>query len=93
MEERLDRVGSTTVWHDLYSEASVVNLLSTSSDHSALFLGLKGLPTRRIGRKFKFEAAWLLDVNCKEMVDSSGRQSITMDFHDRNLACGNELWR
>ncbi|XP_031112163.1 uncharacterized protein LOC116016139 [Ipomoea triloba] len=63
MEERLDKVLARADWCNSIPAASVTNILTRSSDHSALFLGVKA-ENRRHGnarRSFKFEMAWLFD--------------------------------
>lgn len=46
-------------WRDLFVDASIMNLHATTSDHNAIYLCLKGRLVRRVGRRFKFEAAWI----------------------------------
>lgn len=93
IEEPLDRAIASTDWSDMYTQAKVLNILATTSDHSALFLELKGRPMRTVGRKFKFESAWLLDPQCREIVEASWRQSSHQEFQQRINVCGQDLWR
>lgn len=71
IEERLDRAVVTSDWRELYDMAAVENLHAVTSDHSAIFLRLSGTVMRRSRKNFKFESAWLLDVNCKNVVEAS----------------------
>ncbi|XP_031094434.1 uncharacterized protein LOC115998904 [Ipomoea triloba] len=93
VEEQLDRAVASSEWRELYGNAKVLNILATSSDHSAIFLDLKGRPVRRVGRRFKFESAWLLDAQCRDVVEASWRQSFTLDFPCRIHACSQDLRR
>lgn len=89
----MDRAVASSDWRDRFGEANVLNMLATSSDHSALFLDLRGKPVRNTGTRFKFESAWLLDANCKEVVEASWRQSSDLEFHQHINSCGQDLWR
>ncbi|XP_031101984.1 uncharacterized protein LOC116005889 [Ipomoea triloba] len=93
IEERLDRVVVSSDWRELYDMASVENLHAVSSDHSAIFLKLSGATLRRGCRTFKFESAWLLDVNCKSVVEASWWQSHALEFQHRIHTCGQDLCR
>lgn len=83
----------TSDWRELYDMAAVENLHAVTSDHSAIFLRLSGAVMRRSRKNFKFESAWLLDVNCKNVVEASWWQSHALDFQHRIHACGQDLWR
>ncbi|XP_019184596.1 PREDICTED: uncharacterized protein LOC109179546 [Ipomoea nil] len=93
LEERLDRALATPEWCEIYSSATVLNMLANSSDHSALYLDPKGIAIRRTSRVFWFESAWLLDVKCKDVVESSWRRTTNLSFLDRIDVCGQSLWR
>ncbi|XP_019179272.1 PREDICTED: uncharacterized protein LOC109174493 [Ipomoea nil] len=73
IEERLDKVLTTQGWRDLVPDASVLNILTRKSDHSALFLGILNLRERRggLGRGFRFEMAWLHDEGCRGVVEKA----------------------
>lgn len=49
VEERLDKEVVSPNWRDLFVDASVMNLHATTSDHSAIYLCLKGRPVRLQG--------------------------------------------
>ncbi|XP_019162018.1 PREDICTED: uncharacterized protein LOC109158586 [Ipomoea nil] len=93
VEERLDRAVASPAWCDLYQEALVHNLLTMYSDHSAILLTLEGRPVRQNARHFKFEAAWLLDGNCRKVVEHSWGFSRGLVFQQRIERCGKDLWR
>lgn len=76
VEERLDRAVATTDWCSMFNDASVRNILTLTSDHSAIFLNPDKQLVRRGGRRFKFESAWLVDENCKQVVEHSWSVSI-----------------
>ncbi|XP_031116501.1 uncharacterized protein LOC116020159 [Ipomoea triloba] len=71
LEERLDKVLADDRWRCLQEGAIVENILTRSSDHSALFLRLSDNAVRQGGlrRAFKFEMAWLLDEGCRGVVE------------------------
>ncbi|XP_031104893.1 uncharacterized protein LOC116009862 [Ipomoea triloba] len=68
MEEGLDKVLARADWCSSLPEASVSNILTRTSDHSALFLGVKGCERfgGSSGKRFKFEMAWVHDEGCRE---------------------------
>ncbi|XP_019186418.1 PREDICTED: uncharacterized protein LOC109181118 [Ipomoea nil] len=65
VEERLDRAVATIEWSDIHEEVVVQNLQTLWSDHSAIFVDLEPRPMRTAMRKFRFEAAWLLEEGCE----------------------------
>lgn len=73
VEERLDRVVACKYWCTLLEAAKVINILTRTSDHSAIFLGVN--ETRVSGgstrRGFRFEMAWLLDAGCRGVVEQA----------------------
>ncbi|VFR00567.1 unnamed protein product [Cuscuta campestris] len=75
VEERLDRVVATGNWVDLQGAFRVSNILTRTSDHSALFLDVYESERRvgRGGRRFRFEMAWLLDKGCRGVVEGAWR--------------------
>ncbi|VFQ64823.1 unnamed protein product [Cuscuta campestris] len=75
VEERLDRVVATGDWVDLQGAIQVSNILTRTSDHSALFLDVYESECRvgRGGRRFRFEMAWLLDKGCRGVVEGAWR--------------------
>ncbi|XP_031094366.1 uncharacterized protein LOC115998845 [Ipomoea triloba] len=76
LEERLDKVMVNDHWRGMREGAFVENILTRTSDHSALFLCIDGSPsavgTGRVG--FRFKMAWLLDEGCREVVESAWQE-------------------
>ncbi|XP_019190734.1 PREDICTED: uncharacterized protein LOC109185207 [Ipomoea nil] len=95
IEERLDKVLVTQGWHDIVREASVLNILTRNSDHSALFLGILNLRERRGGGKrgFRFEMAWLHDEGCRDVVEKTWDQERHRGLQDCIELCGSSLKR
>lgn len=91
LEERLDRAVATADWCLLHASASVTGLRTTSSDHAALFLDTKEIPTRRAARSFRFEMAWLRDEGCDKVVNEAWLDSCAYDFCSRLAICGQRL--
>ncbi|XP_031116377.1 uncharacterized protein LOC116020030 [Ipomoea triloba] len=77
MEERLDKVLAGADWCDCLPHARVTNLLTRSSDHSALFLNVQAdqVRHRSFRRSFKFEMAWLQDEGCREQVEGACQEA------------------
>ncbi|XP_031091035.1 uncharacterized protein LOC115996030 [Ipomoea triloba] len=73
MKERLDKVLVNESWNTLQDGAYVENILTRSSDHSAMFLCVNdGIRRRGVGRRdFKFEMAWLHDEGCRNVVENA----------------------
>ncbi|XP_031127477.1 uncharacterized protein LOC116029567 [Ipomoea triloba] len=67
MEERLDKVLAGADWTSSLPGASVTNILTRTSDHSALYLGVRDEVRghRSLQRTFKFEMAWVYDEGCR----------------------------
>ncbi|XP_031131889.1 uncharacterized protein LOC116033276 [Ipomoea triloba] len=95
MEEILDKVLATTDWCGLLPDACVSNMLTRSSDHSALFLGVKGGGQAAGGlrRSFRFKMAWVYDESCRKHVEDAwqeGRQARLLGCFQ---FCGDKLLR
>ncbi|KAL0457839.1 UNVERIFIED_CONTAM: putative mitochondrial protein [Sesamum latifolium] len=74
VHERLDRACSNAAWSLAFPDARVHHLVSPYSDHSALHIELRPSVqwTKPKGRKrFHFEAAWLQEPDCEDMVSRS----------------------
>ncbi|XP_019168052.1 PREDICTED: uncharacterized protein LOC109163801 [Ipomoea nil] len=95
IEERLDKVLATQDWRELVTDASVQNILTRKSDHSALFLGILNLRERRGGlrRGFRFEMAWLHDEGCRAVVEKSWDEGRGRGLQECVTLCGNRLTR
>ncbi|XP_019190530.1 PREDICTED: uncharacterized protein LOC109184989 [Ipomoea nil] len=63
IEERLDKVLATSSWCGANEGAGVENIMTRTSDHSALFLNVNAMNMQRDRRRrgFRFEMAWLVD--------------------------------
>lgn len=73
--ERLDRVVASSSWCARFPHYKVVNGNAEQSDHRPVILwvdGSRGQPRRTGGEQAKrFEARWLLEEGCDEMVRSA----------------------
>ncbi|XP_031120872.1 uncharacterized protein LOC116024110 [Ipomoea triloba] len=90
MEERLDKVLARADWCEALPDATVTNLLTRSSDHSALFLGVKedrqGWGGSR--KNFKFEMAWIHDEGCRKQVEEAWLEGVGEGLLGRLQHCG-----
>ncbi|XP_019181782.1 PREDICTED: uncharacterized protein LOC109176840 [Ipomoea nil] len=95
IEERLDKVLVTQEWRDVVRDASVLNILTRQSDHSALFLGILNLRERRNGmrRRFRFEMAWLYDEGCRGVVEKAWLEGRNKGLQGCIQLCGDRLSR
>ncbi|XP_019176335.1 PREDICTED: uncharacterized protein LOC109171734 [Ipomoea nil] len=95
IEEKLDKVLVTQEWRDVVREATVLNILTRRSDHSALFLGILNLRERTGGgrRGFRFEMAWLHDEGCRGVVETTWTEGRDRGLQARIELCGNKLLR
>ncbi|XP_031101874.1 uncharacterized protein LOC116005777 [Ipomoea triloba] len=93
VEERLDRVLATDAWRSSMPFAKVVNTLSRSSDHSIIFLDVRGMHilSHRVRKCFRFEMAWLLDEGCRGVVEEAWQEGRWQGLQDCLLLCGERL--
>ncbi|XP_019176865.1 PREDICTED: uncharacterized protein LOC109172170 [Ipomoea nil] len=91
VEERLDRAVASGDWCEMYTGVSVYNLPSVTSDHSALNLVMEGGRIGRRTRGFRFESAWMLDANCKQVVESAWGRQRGDTFQQKVARCGEAL--
>ena len=69
---RLDRMVANSSWSELYPEARVYHRSMSSSDHCLLYLSLKNiLPRKHVKKRFQFEAMWVREEGCKEVVEGA----------------------
>ncbi|KAK9006380.1 hypothetical protein V6N11_035421 [Hibiscus sabdariffa] len=61
--EKLDRILANIGWSTLFPKAIGILVVAITSDHSPIFLLLKGL-NKRSKKTFKFESKWLLEEDC-----------------------------
>ncbi|XP_028114340.1 uncharacterized protein LOC114312309 [Camellia sinensis] len=77
VRESLDRWLANDEWQGLFSLASCFHLTSTTSDHASILvdcLGSKRTPsavTQRNERMYQFEALWLRDELCEQVVTNT----------------------
>ncbi|XP_019166949.1 PREDICTED: uncharacterized protein LOC109162719 [Ipomoea nil] len=95
IEERLDKVLANQSWRENVPDASVQNILTRQSDHSALFLGILNLRERTGGLKrgFRFEMAWLHDEGCRDVVEKAWNEGGGRGLQECISLCGNRLTR
>ncbi|XP_019181382.1 PREDICTED: uncharacterized protein LOC109176404 [Ipomoea nil] len=95
LEERLDKVLATMEWCDVHGGAGVENIITSNSDHSALFLDMNARKRGggRIPRRFRFEMAWLLDEGCREVVEIAWQGGRTEGLLNCQQRCGDRLMR
>lgn len=67
VKERLEQVLCSIEWRVLYSGAKSNAISAIGLDHSQLFLSLESIPMKKKW-EFKFEAFWLEDVECKQII-------------------------
>jgi hypothetical protein len=72
---RLDRAMADNSWRDIYSDSSVVHLVSPCSDHCPVLLKLakESQPVVH-GRQIRYEIFWERDPAMKELIDISWRE-------------------
>lgn len=76
---RLDRALATNSWRQKYQDASVHHISSTAFDHSILSLRLTKAAQghqRKKKKLFRFEAMWLTDPRCDEVVIDSWNEGL-----------------
>ncbi|XP_019168364.1 PREDICTED: uncharacterized protein LOC109164064 [Ipomoea nil] len=93
LEERLDKVLVNEAWRSLNAQASVLNLLTCRSDHSALFLGIRDCIRggRRRTKTFRFEISWLHDEGCRGVVEGAWEEGRNIGMQDCLPLCGKRL--
>ena len=79
VEEKLDRALTDASWCDLFQEASLECLTTTSSDHYPLWLSCKVVVNpQRVSTKFRFENSWLVEPEFGLFVDKCQEVVILM---------------
>ncbi|XP_019155728.1 PREDICTED: uncharacterized protein LOC109152484 [Ipomoea nil] len=93
VEERLDRVVATAEWCNLLEGARVVNLLTRTSDHSALFIGISSFGEGSCSGSwgFRFEMALLLDDGCRGVVEKAWEDGGGVGLINSSKFCGDRL--
>ncbi|XP_031107282.1 uncharacterized protein LOC116011973 [Ipomoea triloba] len=95
MEERLDKVLAVPDWCDVLPYATVTNILTRTSDHSALYLGVRKVRVRPSGScgSFKFEMAWLHEEGCRRQVEDAWEEGKQRGLLSCLEHCGDRLLR
>ncbi|XP_073121701.1 uncharacterized protein [Henckelia pumila] len=92
VEERLDRAMATPIWLNLLLMAEVSNLEVVSSYHNAIFLNIDNRVAHK-KKSFCFENAWIIETECKEMVQKGWMIYDEGDIQRRIETCGNHLYK
>lgn len=86
-QERLDRAVANTGWREKFIASSVTHLFSHASDHRPLLLRAKS-DLRRRGKNtksFRFEEAWLMRVECEEVITDAWGSVSTLESGLRGM--------
>ncbi|XP_019150538.1 PREDICTED: uncharacterized protein LOC109147330 [Ipomoea nil] len=91
IEERLDKVLATNECCGIVTGARVSNLVTRTSDHSAIFLAIRDPGIRGGGgrRRFQFEMAWLYDEGFRAVVAKSWEEERSQGTRNCIEHCGN----
>lgn len=82
VKARLDRVLCTMEWRIAYPTAEAIALPAIGSDYNPILLSL--FPkTGRKPREFKYEAYWLEDEDCRQLVKRSWEASKGKNMADK----------
>ena len=70
---RLDRGVTNKEWTDKFQLSKIVHLSTHASDHLPILLDVQSFSQLRQqrGKSFKFEEAWLLRVDCEEVIQEA----------------------
>lgn len=85
--DRLDSAVATNSWKGKFPMAKVQVLQSTAFDHLPLFLSLRVSLQRFIAKRFWYENSWALEVDCKQIVESSWKNLDVMTLENRIANC------
>ncbi|XP_019190821.1 PREDICTED: uncharacterized protein LOC109185297 [Ipomoea nil] len=94
IEEKLDKVLTTSTWCDINTMVRVTNILTRKSDHSALFMGIHDPMGRaRPRRRFRFEMTWTYDEGCRAVVEEAWGEGRGGGLQECIVHCGSQLSR
>jgi len=73
MQERLDHALVSTNWVGMFPRTKLFHIASSTSDHSILLLKASNPSLQKFRRSkiFRFEAMWLRDEACSEVVQDA----------------------
>lgn len=81
IRERLDSAVATCDWFNEFPQAKFFHRNSLTSDHSPLVLQIFSKKQRKKqGKLFHFEAMWLKENTCEEVVISAWQECLLLDF-------------
>lgn len=92
IRERLDRFLASEDWCGLFSHSLVRNYPIYKSDHTPILLTADVRPQRGGKKKmFYFEALWLSNSECDEIVKNSWGADVGVDIESRVASCSAHL--
>ncbi|XP_071721951.1 uncharacterized protein [Rutidosis leptorrhynchoides] len=72
---------------EVFPDHSLINLTAGVSDHNPILLKILQQHSQRIPRRFRFENAWLKEVNCDEVIKQSWLPGGTTPIGDKINNC------
>lgn len=91
IEVRLDRALVSYDFLNLFTEAKLINLEVSTSDHSPILLELHKSVVLPPTKKFRFENAWLRELMCHQIVAEVWINGTDMSLFEKLKDCSNIL--
>lgn len=91
VELRLDRALATNRWMEIHNEARLYNIEILTSDHSPILLEVDKSANMNVGRRFRFENAWLKESMCKDIVLSCWESNEGLGYNQKLADCYRKL--
>ncbi|XP_062094300.1 uncharacterized protein LOC133800357 [Humulus lupulus] len=91
IEVRLDRALISHAWRSLFFAAKLVNLETSVSDHSPIWLDLAYQVRHPVIRRFRFENAWAREPMCRQIVSDQWRALSADSFQEKIKCCSTAL--
>jgi endonuclease/exonuclease/phosphatase family metal-dependent hydrolase len=91
IEERLDRAMANSQWLATYTGVKLVNLLTSHSDHSPIFLQNSPLVMNGRTYSFRFENSWLKEEDIDDVVEDGWGKENGVDVMTRTGRCAEKL--
>ncbi|VFQ67130.1 unnamed protein product [Cuscuta campestris] len=91
--ERLDRGFGTHRWMQLFDKIHMEHVETVYSDHSALFLTASSNRITYVPKAFRFENAWLKEIDVREAVEEAWKLGNGRPIVERMNYCGEYLHR